>query len=69
MFDPRPLYCSSLTTAVVGTYVYINFVDFSSAYCGTNHGAVAGDINDSRWNLGYKFSQVANFWSPILFSS
>ena len=36
MFDPRPLYCSSLTTAVVGTYVYINFVDFSSAYCGTN---------------------------------
>ena len=36
MFDPRPLYCSSLTTVVVGTYVYINFVDFSSAYCGTN---------------------------------
>ena len=36
MFDPRPLYCSSLTTSVVGTYVYINFVDFSSAYCGMN---------------------------------
>ena len=36
MFDPRPLYCSSLTTAVVGTSVYINFADFSSADCGTN---------------------------------
>ena len=36
MFDPRPIYYSSLTTAVGGTYD-INFVDSGSPCCGTNH--------------------------------
>ena len=36
MFDPRLLYCSSLTTAVGGTYE-TNFVDSGSPYHGTNH--------------------------------
>ena len=35
VFDPRPLYCSSLTTAVGGTKD-TNFVDSGSPYCGTN---------------------------------
>ena len=36
MFDPRPLYCSSLTTAVGGTKD-TNIVDSESPYHGTNH--------------------------------
>ena len=36
MFDPRPLYCSSLTTAVGGTKD-TNFVDSGSLYRGMNH--------------------------------
>ena len=36
MFDPRPLCCSSLTTAVGGTKD-TNFVDSESPYRGTNH--------------------------------
>ena len=36
MFDPRPLCCSSLTTAVGGTKD-TNFVDSKSPYRGTNH--------------------------------
>ena len=35
VFDPRPLYCSSLTTTVGGTKD-TNFVDFGSPYRGTN---------------------------------
>ena len=35
MFDPRPLCCSSLTTAVGGTK-YTNIVDSESPYRGTN---------------------------------
>ena len=35
MFDPRPLCCSSLTTAVGGTKD-TNIVDFESPYRGTN---------------------------------
>ena len=35
MFDPRPLYCSSLTTAIGGKYE-TNFVDSGSPYHGTN---------------------------------
>ena len=35
MFDPRPLCCSSLTTAVGGTKD-TNFVDSKSPYRGTN---------------------------------
>ena len=37
MFDPRPLCCSSLTTAVGGTKD-TNIVDSESPYRGTNHG-------------------------------
>ena len=36
MFDPRPLYCSSLTTEVGGTKD-TNIVDSESPYRGTNH--------------------------------
>ena len=35
MFDPRPLYCSSLTTTVGGTKD-TNIVDSESPYRGTN---------------------------------
>ena len=38
MFDPRPLCCSSLTTAVGGTKD-TNIVDSESPYRGTNQGA------------------------------
>ena len=41
MFDPRPLYCSSLTTAVGGTKD-TNFVDSGSPYCGTNQWLAGG---------------------------
>ena len=36
MFDPRPLYCSSLTKTVGGTKD-TNIVDSESPYRGTNH--------------------------------
>ena len=35
MFDPRPLYCSSLTTAV-GGILETNFIDSGSPYRGAN---------------------------------
>ena len=38
MFDPRPLYCNSLTTAVGGTKD-TNIVDSESPYRGTNQAA------------------------------
>ena len=40
VFDFRPLYCSSLTTAVRGT-MDTNFGDSGSPYRGTNQGAEA----------------------------
>ena len=39
MFDPRPLCCSSLTTAIGGTKD-TNIVDSESPYRGTNHGII-----------------------------
>ena len=41
VFDPRPLYCSSLTTAVGGLR-NINFVDSASPYRGTNQDPLSG---------------------------
>ena len=43
MFDPRPLCCSSLTTAVGGTKD-TNIVDSESPYRGTNHFRYAREI-------------------------
>ena len=48
MFDPRPLCCSSLTTAVEGTKD-TNIVDSESPYRGTNHYA-SKTLNEAQRN-------------------
>ena len=65
MFDPRPLYCSSLTTAVGGTYD-INFVDSGSPYCGTNHQAMQlnNQVTHLR-NLEMQMGQMANILTKM----
>ena len=52
VFDPRPLYCSSLTTAVGGTKD-TNFFDSGSPYCGTNQYANTNPVNNLEFIMSH----------------